>query len=103
MYSTYYIQSSGQPKNNIETHEQLEDALSAWVSNCGALFKASGGKSALVGDGGVEDLYWIEGAQGGYATGTMATEDSYDTPAETAKAIADDANTDVDPLDARKL
>lgn len=78
MYKTYYVQSSGQPRNGESEHTTAAAALDAWQSDCGALFGGSGGRAVLVqmeadedGPAGAE-LIWLEHCEGAYLTGDLA-------------------------------
>ena len=90
MYETYYIQSSGQPANNKETHESLQAAIESWRSNCSALFARSGGKSVLVDLDDGEDLIWTEHACGAMANRLLENMEPEDieTPDKVAALIA---------------
>jgi hypothetical protein len=86
MYTTYYCASNGQPRNNVDQHEDIWAALAAWKANIGALLAGSGGESVLVEDG--DDLRWIESAEGGYVAGTLAPEGLDDEDYRDAEYIA---------------
>jgi hypothetical protein len=72
MYLTYYIISCGQPRNGIERHTDLQEALAAWKLNRGALYAGSGGKSVLEDVDTGEQLIWFENCNGGYVTGELS-------------------------------
>jgi hypothetical protein len=69
---TSYTSSNGQPSNAVTTHENLNDALTTWVANCGSVQYRSGGSSDLTDDNEPEDrptqLGWLEHCEGGFVT-----------------------------------
>lgn len=72
MFRTYYIPSNGQPSVAEESHEDIADALAAWLANCTALFARDDGRSVLIDEADGEELVMIAGNDGDYPTGDMA-------------------------------
>jgi hypothetical protein len=72
-FTVYYVQSSGQPENGRICTDDREEAVSTWLNYTRSIYSNAGGRAVLEHEDG-RQLVWLEGAEGGHATGELAEE-----------------------------